>query len=409
MLKRRFVVLLAAMVLWCAPAQALTPTWDLVVAQLEQEMAMLAESRYYLKLIAGVSDGLISDRQADMAGYTWRQPLQTVYIGCDEEFLKLVLGITESELSSTLTGELISALTVSMVRSPKDAGAAILTNAMTTSVMYLDTTQPDGSMIFLRTYADGAPILFTVRAQQGAAIMTACALVDADELTQGDLTENLQARLDRYPGVALVSAERTVIAWPPFTADGTTAAQRAASLAQEMMRRMADPEYLSVYGLPEESQKVVAAWAKGDYADPVLTLYMGPDSFDLQPVMDDTMRIAMVENRATQRLMMRRMHEAFLNYVVSANITPEMHMAMNTTLTSAMYADLMYPEGSGTYLLFYEGGHAVQVSVWSEHGVVQMTARYLPLPELAACRTAEEASRWLSDALVPVVLTEIVN
>lgn len=403
---KRMMTILTALLLWCMPASAQTPAWELAATQLEQEMALLLEGENYTRLFAGWWEEF-EPWQEKLETYTWQRPTCTVFITCDDAALAAVAadaGVTEPD--ETLLGE----VGAWVVRTICRMGPSVVHSVLTGHVLYIDPSQPDGAMIFLRFYEDGAPILFVTTAQGGAVCMEATVLATDWGLEDFASVSGVQLVLDdSQPGLMVASGERRVIAWPPFTPEGATDAQRSASLAQELMRRMGDPAYWSAYGVWGDYLTVMSAWAKGDFSAPRMTLKLEVDAAThALAVWGDWGALAMTENAAIQRRLSRTLPLAFEDKLVSMSATADEFSAAYMIDASAMYADSAHAEGSDTYLLLYDGGHAVLVNVWSEHGAVQMSARYLPLPELAACQSAAEVSMWLTEAVAPVTCIEVL-
>lgn len=409
MKKRIMALLTAAMLMLCVPAMAMTPPRELCAQYLAQELRELAASVYYPQTVAGSMAAELADDLTTYAACTWEQPTLTVYITCDAAALAQMLAPLGLEPTDALGAEAAIAAIRSVISPATDAETAALKAILTAQYSCLDAQIPNGMAVCLRFFADGAPIMYQLTAQDAVVSMAASVAVNAGDLAECATAAQVQTCLDaRAPGFFLVSEDVAVMPCQLFTPQGVNRAEKAVSLAQELGRQLADPALPELYGLSEAQQAFLADWAAGDYAAPRMVLQL-----ELDPAVHASVpwgfagQFAMMEGSAVQRRLLRALPGSFMGAVTTRLCTPPESIAASVVQVRTIFGDLRGADGTGVYLLLYEGGHAMMVVWTAEIGVTTMTASYLPLPGLAACADAEAASIWLSSALAPVLCTPV--
>ena len=400
MLKR--IVLIALAVLLALPAAAETALLESHAALLAGEIPQLLGNEAYVRMY--IAGPFLQENEAlnALAACAWQKPTGDAYLSVDDAALADLLAGGELGVSE-LPQELLPALLSATVMNLDAYEDFFVSTVSRTGVSYLDAAQPDGVTMFVRFYEDGRPLLFSCTANGGAVLLSAAIVPGMEGVTDAaSLQAELAERGARFIRVTEAPA-RMEGGIPVIT--GLTKPQRAAALAQAAASRMADPAYRGLYGMGMSIEETVAAWSTGDYARPCLMVEPALNVRSHGPRIwgaDALAVLADAESPAARQLESQICRSWFAALASGAgnNMTA---VAAATTALGGFYADPSEPDGSGAYILCYDGGHAMLVCWHAENGVVEMVAEYLPVPELAACRSAQEVSLWMIENASPVV------
>lgn len=404
MLKKLMVILLA--VLMTLPALAEETLLEMHAAQLTRDMAQLATDDAYLAMYTGGYFLSGSEKLTRLAACTWCEPVCDVYLSVDEA----MMGDMLAAMGGTLQAEYVLPFIVFAVDPPVDQDALLIRNLAQISVTYIDEAQPDGMMVFVRFYADGLPVLFCLNAQGSAVMLTATPITNVPELPVGEEAQTLQASFNES-GMPLYASEmpQMLLTGSGHVLSGDTMTQRAVSLAQEAGRRMSDPVHRMMFGLTPAQEQLMAEWGNGEFGAPsmILALQLDPRVHGVSVWGMDAVEVLADADSPAARRLAGMVNGSYFGALI-ARRGVDMHVAANATTTSTFYADPSQPDGSGAYLLFYEGGRLMLVSWIAENGVVDMGAEYLPIPGLSECTDATEAELWFVQNATPVDLTQVI-
>lgn len=407
------LLLLMLVLLLAVPAAAEATLLDGCASQLTQDIRLQIADESYVAMYTGGFSEPVTRPLKWLSECTWQQPTHEVYLTVDMDALKAALAAQNEwapEGVEALPAEYLPALARYAVAPPTSPEHMIITRIATANVTYIDPAQSDGVMMFIRFYADGHPVLFTVSAQDSAVVLTAEAPVCLIGMPEGQEVEALREYLNEN-GMAFVQLreEPVLLTTGGFPeVQGATLAQRAASLAEEAGRRMADPARRAVFGLTEAQDSLIAGWAKADYAAPCLMVIPGLDArvHGMSVWGERCLPVLAAEDSPAARRLEEMLPGSWFGALLNRFNTIDGVVAANATTTEAFYADPEQPDGSGVYLLTYTGRRMMMVSWVAENGVVCMDAQYLPLPDLALCMSATDMAMWFTRYAVPVFCTE---
>lgn len=409
MFRRLMSILLAVLLLPAAAAYAEEASEDV----LAQEIRRLVDNEDYVSMFSMMS---ASDAVLELfAGCSWTQPAAQVYLSGDAEVYAAQSMVALGEESPENAVELIQAalptLITRQVIQPEDYAESIAINVAQSAAFRIDPDQADGSMLYLRFYEDGMPILYCLRASEGAVMITATACVGAEGLGECRSALDVQAWLDANEVIGVTAYDEPVLmANVDHDLEGGTRARSALSLVQTMAIEAADPQYIGLTGVQaEEAVALLADWTSGDFTSPRLmaetpltmawqgTALFAPGVLKIMYAEDDTALRCLTRSIGTTAAM----HTMLMSLARSGRMN-----AFNIVSVATMYADPAQEDGAGLIvLLFTEGRHAM-VSWYAENGVVMLNAFYLPLPELDGVTTAAEVSLWLIGNGLPAQCVE---
>ena len=411
-MKRLLLIMLA--LLLAVPAAAEGTLLEGYAAQLTQEIRLLIADESYVAMYTGGSSEALSRPLKWLSACTWQQPTHDVYLSIDMDVLNAALAVPNewaSESMSTILPEYLPALARYAVAPPTSPERMIITRIATADVTYIDSAQPDGVMMFIRFYADGHPVMFTVAAQDSAVVLTAEAPVCLIGMPEGQEAEALRKYLEENEmSFVQLQEEPVMLSTGGFPqVQGETLEQRAASLAEEAGCRMADQARRAAFGLTAAQDSLIAGWAEADYTAPRLAaipeLDVKTHGAPLWGI--NAVKVLANEGSPAARQLNGMLYSSYFGALLNRYGGVDTFVAANATTAQAFFADPAQPDGMGAYLLGYEGGHMMLVSWMAENGVVGMNAQYLPLPELAACVDATEMFKWFVMNASPVVCTGV--
>lgn len=412
MLKRLLLILLA--LLLAVPAAADGALLDGYAAQLTQDIRLQIANESYVAMYTGGFNEGVSRPLKWLSECTWQQPTHDVYLSIDMDALNAALAEPNewaSEGMSTILPEYLPALARYAVVPPTTPEDMLIGSIASAGVTYIDPAQPEGVMMFIRFYTDGHPVLFTASAKGSAVVLTAEVPVCLIGMPAGEEVAALQEYLEKT-GMAFVrpSQEPVLLSSGGFPeVQGATMVQRAASLAEEAGRRMADPERRAVFGLTETQDSLIAGWAEADYAVPQLAVIPELDvKTHGAPLWGmNAVKVLADEGSPAARQLSGKLYGSYFGALLNRYGGVDTVVAANATTVQTFFADPAQPDGMGAFLLSYEGGHMMLVSWIAQNGVVDMGAQYLPLPELAACGDPTEMFMWFVMNASPVVCTGV--
>lgn len=407
-MKRWIALLTTFLLLWTAlpvAAEGLPERAEDVIARLAGELPLLLGNGAYVDIYTGAWVEDFDPAISALARNTWQQPICTVYLSCDEERLLTETGVGAE--AADVMRPYIPQVLVSLVRGNMEHDAMLINTIGQNSDHYVDESMPEGTIVFLRFYADGAPLIGVVTAYRGAVSVSMGVIAGSDGLEQCRTVAEVQAWLDaRGMGGILAGEAPVMLPVPAAAVNGDTEPARAADLARLCVAQMAHPLYLmardpaEVIGYqikPEEYDTLrLALYTELELRTHGILCYAG--SVPLALANDS----GAVERRLTQRLT-----GSCLGMLVSRYGGMKETLAMSVSTVETFYADPAREDGTGVYMFFYEGGGAVMVSVTASNGVVGMSAQLMPLAELARCQSALEASLWFAGKGFPFVCAEV--
>lgn len=397
-------LMVVALLLTALPAFAQEPSLlEQNAARLATGMPQMATNEAYLKTL-GVT--LTEDVQDALAVYgtgTWQEPLLTVWLGYDADMLNVLSSSYGMDVDSlvALMPDLVALLGSRMIV----AEDVMVASALLNSIGYVDPTQPDGTMIFLRIYADGAPLIYRVTANDGAVWMTCGAVCSADLLATCRTLEDVEGWL-RYmnPPIVTVHAEPVLLPDSGAGLTGENLLMQVAQLADMSLGKWQDPGYLMVMGtnevdLPAERVPV------GDLRMAVrVELDVGTHAAPLLGL--EAVEAMKTGGEPVARRFRQMLPAAWASALVAQRSMLALSM-MNATTAWSIVPAADGGEAACVYLLFYGDADVVSVACVAENGVATLQAQYLLLPELALCQNAAEVALWLAECAVPAVCTEV--
>lgn len=385
---KRLLVMLLMLALLAAPAAAETSQMEEKCDQLNRDVAELAGNAQHLMLSTGgwwLDEELLS--LSDEPGV---RPVADVYLTYDAQAVMarmtqegvLTTEQTEEYLRLFMPGLLVNQLLMD------DDFPMMTANAISSAVYYIDPAQPDGAMVFVRFYEEGVPLIFRLLARDGAVQLTAVPWLNWETCVTGASAAEVQVYLDQRGLTGFIAAEEPVLL-PYFAVglSGDTMPEMAASLVQHMMDCVGQEEFRAILGLQEAQVQILDEWVSADYTAPRLMagapLSLEEHCFVLNgaPVLPMLME---GDTAAVRKLRLTLAEQAINNTIFSYSAAWDPYtyfdemFACASTAMGTMYPAPDQPDGSGLFVLLYEGGHQVMVGWTASSGVVMLEACYLP-------------------------------
>lgn len=385
---KRLLAMLLTLALLAAPAAAETEL-EKYCDQLAQEVAELAGNTAYVRAMSN-GTSFISASLASSIGTPSQRPLFDIYLSYDPQVMLALMadgGLTVTEGMEEYLRLLMPMYVGNTLFTQMKVRATAL--AVTSTVYYVDPAQPDGAMVFIRFYEEGVPLIFRLMAEGGAVQLSATPWLEWEKVDPCSSAADLQAWMNAKGMTGYLASDEAVL-MPGFDIelDGETMAQWAASFVRFMMGCMGEAEFRVTLGMSDgEAGKLLDDWTSVDYTAPrlmaaaPLTLEQhGMTLFGTQaaPV------ILEAESAAARMLRMKLASGAITNtiFMYSAGWDPYANvsemLASAATSMGVLYPDPDQPDGSGLFVLLYEGGHQVMVGWTASSGVVMLEACYLP-------------------------------
>lgn len=438
-MKRWICLLTTLMMLLALPGLAEQPTMLERADALAAELPGFATMELYGVLDGGLFDPGAEEAIAQAAAMTWREPVATVYLSADMEQAiaeERGQGVeVDTDMLAFVEPMLAPAIGNAVVASVSgDSWTAMtLSNVLASDTRYNDPTQPDGAMVFLRFYEDGAPVIFSVNATGGAVVMTCCALMEVEEARAVVFTQasgvtvipaeeagqplavcrsaaDVQAWLDAGErGFVKASDEPAVLPLAGMTMTGGTLTENVMQLAAETGRRMGVPAMAMQTDVAEINQRL-SEWAAVDYAAPCMMLTAQPDLKTFAPMVWGSPAYPLLDagDERIVRTLEESLHAQMFFGLVARQRDVQTIAAVSMSSFAGLWADPAMEDGTGMALLLYEDADCAMFVSWSARaGVVTLQSMCLPLPELARCETATEAALFLAGRGMPLKLTEI--
>ena len=386
---KKLLVMLLMLALLAAPAMAETSLMEEYCQQLNRDVAELAGNTRQMMLSTG---GLWLDEElAGLYAVRGERPLADVYLTYDaqavmERMVQEGVQITEQTedyLRLFMPGLLVNQLLA-------DDLSMVAANAISSAAYYIDPAQPDGAMVFVRFYEEGSPLVFRLLAKDGAVQLTAVPWLNWENCVTGAGAAEVQACLDQKGLTGFIASEEPVLL--PYFAVGLTGdamPERAASLVQHMMDCVGQEEFRTILGLYSDAHvQLLDDWTSADYTAPRLMagapLSLEEHGYALHgaPVLPLLLE---GDTAAVRKLRLTLAEQAINNTIFSYSAAWNPHMNIDKTLLCAstamgtMYPDPDQPDGTGLFVLLYEGDHQVMVGWTASNGVVLLEACYLPV------------------------------
>lgn len=386
---KKLLVMLLMLALLAAPAMAETSLMEEYCQQLNRDVAELSGNTRHLMLSTG---GLWLDEElAALAEAPGERPLADVYLTYDAQAVveRMALeGMVSTEQTEDYLRLFMPGLLTTQLLS--NDFSMVTANALSAAAYYVDPAQPDGAMVFVRFYEEGTPLIFRLLAHDGAVQLTAIPWLDWENCVTGASAAEVQAYLDQKGLTGFIASEEPVLL-PYFAVGltGDTMPERAASLVQHMMDCVGQEEFRTILGLYIDTQvQLLNEWTSADYTAPRLMagapLSLEEHGFALHgaPVLPLLLE---GDSAAVRKLRLTLAEQAINNTIFSYSAAWNPHMNIDKTLLCAstamgtMYPDPDQPDGSGLFVLLYEGDHQVMVGWTASNGVVLLEACYLPV------------------------------
>lgn len=383
---KRLLVMLLMLALMAMPAAAETEL-EKYCDQLNRDVAELAGNTQHLMLSTG--GWWLDEELLSLSGKPGERPLADVYLTYDAQAVASRM-VQEGVLTTEQTEEYLRLFMPGLLTTQllSDDYSLVTANALSAAAYYVDPAQPDGAMVFVRFYEEGMPIIFRLLAHDGAVQLTAVPWLDWENCVTGGSAEEVQVYLDQKGLTGFIAAAEPVLL-PYFAVGltGDTMAQMAASLVRHMMDCVEQEELRAILGLQEAQVQIMDGWVSADYTAPRLMagapLSLEEHGFVLNgaPVLPLMME---GDTAAVRKLRLTLAEQAINNTIFSYSAAWNPHMNIDKTLVCAstamgtMYPDPDQPDGSGLFVLLYEGGHQVMVGWTASSGVVLLEACYLP-------------------------------
>lgn len=413
---RKWLLMLMSLLLLAAPALAEDALLEDCTVQLAQDLPAIMDNAAYTEIyLPAVFKEAVADQFGQYSAYTWEKPLFDVYLSVDRAALESMLGeqgITVTEDTRTRMQQLLPTMMCSLMQTYSDEYDVLLSNLLQCTRFYADPARPDGTMAFIRFFEDGMPLLYLVDAQDGAVLAGVNALLHAEELAACQNAQDVQRWMDANGKKVLVASDEPVLMQlTQAECAGSTMSERALGLVPELLAAMNDEAYSQLLGLGESAPNVLQGWAAGDYARPRL---MAQAELNLEahgamllgnngtlPLADGDSAVArslrqMLAGTAYSQLLIQQIDDGYQTLSIATSIT-----------AMARYADPQQPDGTGMYILLYDGGHAIWVSWYAENGVVVLNASYLPAEDVAECQSVAELTTKLTALGLPVEMTGV--
>jgi len=400
----RKLMFLLTVLLCVATAAAGESLTEQYAAQLAQEIPQMLSNEVFVDMFTNGSTQ-VEEILAPYRQMTWARPKNDVYLSLDVDAVPVLSEASGMELPENAAQCVQDYATVLMshfladLNDPTEAIAAFL---LKNSLFYADPTQPEGMLMFVRLYEDGAPIVFFQRAMNGAVELNASVLVaDAPPAECGDV-QAFQIWLDTTGREMLIaSAEPVVMALSAPELTAGTFHENATRMALALHKRMADADYVRMVSSGDEDvAELMQAWAQD-------TANMAPRAIAGTVLMTEHAReiwgqeaaSLMAEGNTPEARLFWQMLPTSVTTPMLFRYASDHARAMNARnmfSISAIYADAAQPERTGIYFLVYEEG-AIEVAYFVENGVVVMNAAYLPVKELGEAKTEEELAAFLAE------------
>ena len=387
-----------------AAAEMLSPEAEVVADRLAAELPLLLSNGAYVDIFTGAWTQDFDPMVTLMAENTWQKPVSTVWLECDEAALLAAMNVTE--LSAEAMHSYIPDIITRLVSGSMDYETMLLSAIAANADVYTDAEATEGTQVFLRFYEDGLPVICTAEAMDGAVRVSVRPLVRFAELPEHNDAASVQVWLDSQ-GLSFIRASDVPAMLPASMTpvSGATEAERAAALAQVAAARMADPGFLQAMGL----DALIVPTAPEAYASLRLTVLMQLDlrTQGLMAYANGLIGALRSGDEVVERRLLQGFPGDYMAAIVSLYGAPGDIVAMSGSTVQTIYADPERPDGTLVYLMIYEGGGAVAVSVTAMDGIVCMQAQQLKLKGLTECASALDVSLWMARNALPAVCTEV--
>lgn len=407
----RKLMMLLLLLLCAVPAMAEGSLLEEYAVRLAQELPSIISNEAYVALYTGGFDEESGALIAQHRGYTWTQPTFDLHLTCDLtawEQAAAEQGIVLTDEYEQYAQQFMPSMIYSMLNSTVDQAEVVAGGVMQNALYYADPAQADGTVMFIRFFGDGTPLLYHQSTREGAVLLNAQVL-SADGLAECRCFADAQSWLETQTGgVVLGHEEPILLPYAGSCAGEGTMPLRVQALALDMMRDMADTSYNAMLIDSEQILALLADWADGDYSQPRLMacaeldpLVLGTSvwGMDMAGVFrDETSPTARnLRSRLAGSVTMRLSSVSGVNAIVAHSVSGH----------GAMYADPQQPDGIGLYILLYEDGNAIAVSYQAENGVVVLSASCLPDSDLKDCSSAADISLHMLKNQLPMTFSEI--
>lgn len=277
---------------------------------------------------------------------------------------------------------------------------AVMTMSMIGQSCVFAAPGQDAAGVYILLYDTGAPVMVTWYREQNAVSMSASFLEGVfDAAAVSQFTSEL-AMMGFYTTEAADIPESA-----PTTVPALSMQDRATAFAAQMADIMKTPAMQETMGGNDEVMSLIGQWAAGDHRKPRAVYSADMAGLNdagaaLSGVMDVSQLPDGMQLDGLTILGLLR------TQLVARSLGDMSLAAVSTSMDTMIFADAD-ASGSGAYLLMYPEGMPVLVTWTSKNGAVYMTASFMPFEELAACRTATEASLWLAGKGMPVPLVNV--